>query len=424
MSIAMRIFTLLTVIVLLGSPVFGQPKTADQIVGTWKSNRELTVPTIKLKVEKTPERMKFLGDMFGRLEVTFTDTEEIAVIPAHDGKREWRFSSAYTVVSATDNEIVIKDKSPLTGQEETSTATFEGADRYWIPLKGMKGREYFDRVKSPVKAAASQPDENSASESKDSEKDAGDESRQGTTAKSEISEDDKRVASRFPSPSKDAALSLVKRAMLIRDPDQVEEFFRIGSAPPAEVAGFLKDMATTYGPITGYDWRSSMDANGLLIDGVLVKTKIGGKPRNRLALLTPDDKGKWRIDFEAFARTVTPPWNEILSGHASKGVVRVLFVKDYYYNGPFGDESQWTCFRLGSPDINDDILGYCRKDSPQAAAIKMIVESSPIGSKRQPLRAVLEIQRTAGAEARQFEITRVFAEDWVRSSKPFDEILK
>ena len=162
----MKIITLVTAIALLGSPVFGQQKATDLIVGTWKSNRELSVPTIKLKIGMTPERMKFLNNLFGRLEVTYTKTEESAVMPAHDDRPEWRFAGAYSVVSATDTEIVIKSKSPLTGEEETSTATFEGPDRYWIPLKGMKGREYFDRVKSPGKAATAQPDEVSASESK------------------------------------------------------------------------------------------------------------------------------------------------------------------------------------------------------------------------------------------------------------------
>ena len=134
-------------------------------MGTWKSNRELTVPTIKLKVEMTPKLMNLLNNLFGRMEVTYTKTEESAFRPAFDDKPEWRHAGAYTVVSATDTEIVIKDKNPLTGEEGTSTATFEGPDRYWIPLKGMQGREYFDRVKSPVKTATSKPDENSALES-------------------------------------------------------------------------------------------------------------------------------------------------------------------------------------------------------------------------------------------------------------------
>jgi len=233
-----------------------------------------------------------------------------------------------------------------------------------------------------------------------------------------------RVASQFPSPSQDASLSLVKQALMVHDPVKVPEFFRADSATPAEVVVFLENMAATDGPITGYKWLSSMDANGLLIDGVLINTRIGDKPRSRLALLTPDNKGKWRIDFDAFARTVTPSWGEILSGKAGKGVVRILFVRDNYFNGPFGDEAQWTCYRLGSPDIPDDILGYCRKDSPQATALKLILANAPSNSKRKPLRTILEIQRTKGAEVRQFEITRVLAEDWVRSPNPFDESCK
>jgi hypothetical protein len=39
-------------------------------------------------------------------------------------------------------------------------------------------------------------------------------------------------------------------------------------------------------------------------------------------------------------------------------------------------------------------------------------------------RATLEIRRTEGAGDRQFEITRVMAEDWVMSATPFDENFK
>ena len=231
-----------------------------------------------------------------------------------------------------------------------------------------------------------------------------------------------RAASRSPSPSRDDAVNLVKRALLVRDPVKVPEFFRIDSATPAEVVGFLENLVETDGLATGYQWLSSLDANRLPIDGVLVISTIGDKRRERMAFLTPDAKGRWRIDFDAFARTVTPSWGEILNGRARQGVVRILFVKDNYYNGPFGDESQWTCYRLGSPELTDDILGYCRNDSPQATAMKLILSSRTRGLKtRGLLRATLEIRHTEGAEARQFEITRVLAEDWVRSSEPFDK---
>ena len=232
---------------------------------------------------------------------------------------------------------------------------------------------------------------------------------------------EQRVTSRFASPSRETALSHVKRALQIREPGKVEEWFRVGSASPETVVGFLRNRESVDGPITEYIWLSSMDANDLLLDGVAIKSKFEGKPRTRLAFLTPDDKGKWKIDFDAFARTVQPAWRDLMAMTAGEGLVRILFSKDTYFNGPFMDETRWTCYRMASPDIPDDFSGYCRKDSPQAAAMKrMLVQSNVPNGINALNRATLEIRRVAGAEPRQFEITRVLAEDWVLSDTPFD----
>jgi hypothetical protein len=231
-----------------------------------------------------------------------------------------------------------------------------------------------------------------------------------------------RVVSRFESPSQEAALELVKQALAVRDADKVTAYFRVGTTSPETVVGFLRDMEDVDGAIKEYVWLSSMDANGLLLDGVAVYSQIGDKKKDRLALLTPDESGRWKIDYDAFARTVKPSWSEILAPDSRHGLVRVLFEIDNYYNGPFKDEKQWTCYRLGCPELKDDLLGYCRKGSPQAVAMARIQANSSIIIRRKKLcRATLEICRTEGAELRQFEITRVLAEDWVVSSTPFDE---
>lgn len=234
-----------------------------------------------------------------------------------------------------------------------------------------------------------------------------------------------RVVSRFESPSQQVALDRVKRAMRIREPGQVEEFFRLGTASSAEVVEFLRGREEVDGAITGYDWLSSMDANGLLIDGVVVNSMLGDKPRNRLALLTPDEAGRWKIDFDAFARTVEPSWSEFMAGNAGPGRVCVMVAKDSYYNGPFRDEAQWSCYGMASPDLDQFLLGYCRQGSPQAAAMERIVSNGNVRPGDKGLnRALLEILPGEGAESRQFEITRVLAEDWVMSAKPFDENFK
>ena len=116
-----------------------------------------------------------------------------------------------------------------------------------------------------------------------------------------------------------------------------------------------------------------MDANGLLIDGVVVNTKAGYKQRNRLALLTPDEKGTWKIDFDAFARTVKPSWSELMSEDAGQGLVRVMVAKDSYFNGPFRDEARWVVMAWPRPTGQVVLLGYCRQGSPQAVAMERIM---------------------------------------------------
>lgn len=235
----------------------------------------------------------------------------------------------------------------------------------------------------------------------------------------------KRVVSRFESPSEEVALDLVKHALMIREPAKVEVFFHPGSASSGEVVEFLREMEAVDGVVTGCDWLSSMDANGLLLDGVMVSTKAGDKPRNRLALLTPDETGRWKIDFDAFARTVKPRWGEFMTRNTVQGLVRVMVARDSYYNGPFRDETQWGCYAMASPDLDVVLLGYCRQGSPQGAAMERIVAN---GYRRSGVRganrATLEIRRTGGGESRQFEITRVLAEDWVLSATAYDQKFK
>lgn len=234
-------------------------------------------------------------------------------------------------------------------------------------------------------------------------------------------EDAARVVSKFPSPSQPEALAMVKHALALRDPRLVAEYFRPGAASPQEIVEFLQGLAAGDGAIGQYEWLSSMDANGLSIDGVLVgfAGKEDGQPRNRLALLTPDDAGKWKIDFEAFARTVKPSWSELLAPQSDVATVRVYAVKDNYYNGVFTDDKQWVCYGLASPDTDQTLLAYCKTGSPQAAAMDSIFSADS-----KMTRVTLEIRRVAGAESRQFELTKVIAVDWVVSAVAFDEGFK
>lgn len=235
----------------------------------------------------------------------------------------------------------------------------------------------------------------------------------------------KRVTSRFESPSEEAALEWVKRALLVRDPAMIAKYFRLGTTDPNTVVSFLEKTSKTEGPITGYSWLSSMDRNGLLIDGVMIKGERGYSLKNRLALLTPDESGKWQIDYDAFARTCKPACESVLDLNYKGGLIRVFVARDRYYNSVFANDSEWACYRLLSPDWKDVLLGYCQNNTPELAAMSRVLDNARIsGENLGAVRAILEIERVEGAEQRQFRITRVLAEDWVMSATPFDEPFK
>ncbi|MEI6176387.1 MAG: hypothetical protein WCS43_05815, partial [Verrucomicrobiota bacterium] len=168
-----------------------------------------------------------------------------------------------------------------------------------------------------------------------------------------------------------------------------------------------------------------MDRNGMLIDGVMIKGDRGYSPRNRLALLTPDENGKWLIDYDAFARTSKPAWDGVIDPKYTGGLIRAYVARDRYYNSLFANDSEWSCYRLSSPDWKEVLLGYCRQNTPELAAITRAIDNAIVsGDISGSTRMTLEIEHVAGAEPRQFRITRIWAEDWVMSAMPFDEPFK
>lgn len=217
-----------------------------------------------------------------------------------------------------------------------------------------------------------------------------------------------RVASKFPSPSREKALELVQRAIANRNPELLESMFRMGTASRAEILAFLNTSEQRDGFIDRYGWLSSLDVDGLLMDGVLVKYKGKEKPVERMAFLTPDAAGNWKLDFDGFARTVRPSWQELLDKGAEQALVRVFVGADLYYNGPFRDDKEWVCYGIASPDTESLLRGYCRVGSDVAAAMdKLFLDGRKLS------RATLQIHRVKDGERLQFEITQVVAGDWV-----------
>lgn len=222
-----------------------------------------------------------------------------------------------------------------------------------------------------------------------------------------------RVESGLTAPSESEAVRLVKRAISNRDPATVSSLFRMGSANAFEVIDFFKASAARDGEIERYEWLSSVDVDDLRLEGVQVFYKGKEKPTQRLAFLTPDDHGVWKLDFDAFARSVKPSWNVLLTKETGRGTVRVFVARDYYFNGPFSDETEWVCYGLASPDVDELLRGYCKVGSPEAAAMEKLFSDEVKMS-----RATLEIRHPKEGESRQFEITRILAEGWVLPDSP------
>lgn len=232
-------------------------------------------------------------------------------------------------------------------------------------------------------------------------------------------EGEKFIKPSTPSLPEAEAIALVKQALAVRDPESVPEYFRPCDSTPVQVVGFLKSLDEIDGPLSRVELLGSIDGNGMVVDGLVVTFEGKGSPRNRVAMLTPDETGKWKVDYDAFARTVTPSWDEFLEKGAKTAQVRIYAALDSYYNGVFMDEAQWVCYGIASPDTDVILLGYCRKGSPQAAAMSSIFKKNPKLN-----RATLEIRRVEGAGPRQVEISHVLAEDWVMGARPFEDHFK
>lgn len=231
-----------------------------------------------------------------------------------------------------------------------------------------------------------------------------------------------RVESKFKSPTEDELIAIINKSIAASDEATVMANFRLGTNDVGAALRYLMEQHAERGAPTSTSWLGSIDANDMLIEGALLNWKNDEKTPTLQVFLTPNERGVWQIDYDAFVGKCAPAWDSFVSGEATEGVVRVWFTSDNYYNGVFGDESKWVSYSIARPDSESLILGYCQVGSPQDVAMKNIIERTRMRGKSNltSFRATLEISRPEGAEQRQFEIKRVLAEDWVVSDKAFD----
>ena len=122
------------------------------------------------------------------------------------------------------------------------------------------------------------------------------------------------------------------------------------------------------------------------------------------------------IDWDAYARYNSASWGDILSGKSQSAEVRVFVEHSDYYNFLYRDESEWSCYRLTSPDLKDSLYAYAKKRSKQEIAL------ASVQSLNKAIPVVLGISTTQdGLKHRQITIDRVYAFSWIRGEVDLDK---
>ena len=218
-------------------------------------------------------------------------------------------------------------------------------------------------------------------------------------------------------PSEKVSLEFVTSALSNRNPQDVTEFFKLPlDKKPEDVIRILEELEAQDGTVSKTDWLGTAFTNGSLMNQVIVHMEKDGRSVNRLAQLVPQPDGEWRIDFDSYIRAVSADWESILAGKSSFSTVRVFVALDHYYKGIFSEDTIWQAYTLASPDTAEILYAYAKRESPQFRAMQKLLESD-----EHLHRATLEITILPNAEKRQFQVSRVFAENWVIGEKSFDE---
>jgi hypothetical protein len=97
-------------------------------------------------------------------------------------------------------------------------------------------------------------------------------------------------------------------------------------------------------------------------------------------------------------------------------MVRVFVAKDRFHDGIYSDKSVWRAYALSSPDLPEPLYAYTKRGSSQDLALTRIIDAD-----ERFRHATLSITKQPDSGPRQFEISRVIAENWIIGAKDFDE---
>ncbi len=221
----------------------------------------------------------------------------------------------------------------------------------------------------------------------------------------------------FPVPDPGILENQINSLLAARTARQLDALVRPSDQRTEEILAKLAALEKADGKVTSVQYTGPVQSRCLQLESVTVNFDSG---KNRIALVAPDPAGVWRVDFDAFARHVTTPWSELLSGTAQEGTVRVFTRPDNYYNGRYQNDREWVCFGFASPDHETLMFGYTPRGGKQHLAMAEALR--PLGSSGLK-RMTLEIRHTGDGDRRQFEIVRVHSDDWAVGDVALDDLM-
>lgn len=221
---------------------------------------------------------------------------------------------------------------------------------------------------------------------------------------------------------------MVNAMLEAESPDTLERLMCKGDISPTDALAKLKAIEEDADAFRTPAWLGGFDAICKPVSFVRVKKELGPP---LLITFSMNQEQDWRIDFDATVGHCDPPFSEWVEGRPEQGLVRASGRADNYYNGPFRDDSIWACFALSHPEGEATLYGYCRRDSPQFAAISAILRRNVLAaSDREKLagqtnsfRVTLRLRDVEGSVSRQYRITEIISDDWAIGDESLEEIL-
>lgn len=253
-----------------------------------------------------------------------------------------------------------------------------------------------------------------------------------------------RELAAIPTLASEHALHLTKTLLKAENPEDIRGIIRKGAIDADQAVDILKAMRKDMGKPTPPTWIGSANAYAAPIELLYCRFGI---VRHYIIPLTPDETGRWQIDFDAMVRHCEPSFEVLTAGDLDRGLVRAVVKESDYFNGPFDQEQEWRCFMISStsPDI-PHLYGYFKRGSEVELVMEQIITryrgqmtdagidapiNSPSGLTQQPrnaiqpdMRLTLRLKRPAAAQKNQFRIEEIVSDEWVIGKTTVQNLLR